>query len=139
MRRLYILDSTTPLILMMTIGSIILSFLTLGMTMFSLKDYGFSGVSPTGSMYPTIKTGDTVIINWDVSRFIDRNLTGEVIIFGKMNIAHRVIWDNGTWLHTRGDAFTTGGEYLTRDEIKGLFIQVSTNKFMEMLRYGWTG
>ena len=103
------------------------------------KGYGYSGVSPTGSMYPTIKTGDRVLINWNVPSFIDKNLTGEVIVFSKMNICHRVIWDNGTWLHTRGDAFQEGGEYLTRDEINGLFIQVSHDQFIEMFTYGWSG
>jgi len=131
MRKLYYILFPIPTIVMILLAT--------GLFMFSAKGYGFSGVSPTGSMYPTIKTGDRVLINWNVESFIHRNLTGEVIVFGEMKICHRVILDEGEWLHTRGDAYTTGGEHLTRDEIKGLFIQVSQDEFMEMLRYGWTG
>jgi len=120
---------------LMTIPMLLIA---IGMFMFSTKGYTFCGVTPTGSMYPTIKTGDRVIINWNTKSFIDRNLTGEVIVFSKMNICHRVVIDEGEWLTTKGDACNST-EHLTRDEIKGIFIQVSIDQFLEMIRYGWTG
>jgi len=105
---------------------------------FSFKGYGFAKATPTGSMYPTIKDYDVVIIDWSVQSFINRNLTGEIIVFSKLNICHRCILDEGEWLTTKGDAVDST-EHLTRDEVKGLFIQVSKDSLFEMLKYGWTG
>lgn len=117
---------------------ILMIFLLSGFYLFNAKGYSFVGVTPTGSMHPTIKTGDKVIINWNTESFISRNLTGEVIVFSNLSICHRCILDKGEWLTTRGDACTME-EYLTRDEIKGIFIQVSYMPFLEMLQYGFTG
>lgn len=113
-------------------------FVSAGIVMFTLKGYTFNPVTPTGSMYPTIKTRDIVIINWNTYQFIDRNLTGEIIVFSDENICHRCIIDEGEWLTTRGDALNST-EHLTRDEVSGIFIQVSNEQFVEMLRYGWIG
>ena len=105
-------------------------------TLFSSKGYNFNPVTPTGSMYPTIKNGNIILVNWKVD--LDQNFTGKIIVFGKtmpMPICHRCIADNGEWLITRGDA-NNSTEHLTRDEILGIFIKVSTNQILDTLQYG---
>jgi len=124
--------------ILLAIPSLLMIALLTPLFLFSFKGYGFAQATPTGSMYPTIKNYDVVIINWNVQSFIDRNLTGEIIVFSKLNICHRCILDEGEWLITKGDAVDST-EHLTRDEVKGLFIQVSNDSLFEMLKYGWVG
>jgi signal peptidase I len=124
--------------ILLAIPSLLMIALLTPIFLFSFKGYGFAQATPTGSMYPTIKNYDLVIINWNVPAVINRNLTGEIIVFSKLNICHRCILDEGEWLTTKGDNVNST-EHLTRDEVKGVFIQVSNGPLFEMLKWGWVG
>jgi len=132
------LKHNLPLFFILALPTLLTSFVLSSIYLFDTKGYSIHGVTPTRSMYPTFKDDTKLILNWNRDSFINRNLTNEIIVFAKSNICHRCIIDEGEWLTTKGDN-NFECEHLTRDEVKAIFIVISTNPFFEMLRYGWFG
>ena len=99
---------------------------------FYAKGYGFATVEGI-SMLPTLKNGQTVVINYDIP---EGNLTDVIVIFGDENICHRCIKDEGQWLTFKGDN-NSFSEHATRDELKAIFIRVSQSPFLDSIAIGF--
>ena len=84
-------------------------------------------------MFPTLKDGQTVIINYNIP---EGNLTGEILIFSDRYTCHRCIKDEGEWLTLKGDNSVTF-ELATRDELKAILVKASENQLIETLTLGW--
>ncbi len=99
---------------------------------FYAKGYGFATVEGT-SMLPTLKNGQTAIINCNIP---EGNLTDLIVVFGNRNICHRCIRDEGQWLTLKGDN-NSYSERATRDELKAIFVKISENRFLDSILLGF--
>jgi len=99
---------------------------------FYVKGYEFATVKGT-SMLPTLKNGQTAIINCNIPK---GNLTNLIVVFGNSNICHRCIKDEGPWLTLKGDN-NSFSERATRDELKAIFVKVSENLFLDSIILGF--
>jgi len=98
---------------------------------FYVKGYEFVTVQGT-SMLPTLKNGQKVIISFDVP---EGNLTGMIVVFSDANICHRCVRDEGLWLTFKGDN-SSSFEHATRDELKAVFVRVSSEPFLDSVILG---
>ncbi len=99
---------------------------------FYAKGYEFVTVKGT-SMFPTLKNGQTAIINSNIS---EGDLTNLIVVFGNRNICHRCIKDEGQWLTLKGDN-NSYSERATRDELKAIFVKISENRFLDSISLGF--
>jgi len=98
--------------------------------LFHINGYAFAVIEGK-SMFPTLKDGQKVIINYNIP---EGNLTGEILIFSDQYICHRCIKDEGEWLTFKGDNSEVH-ERATRDELRAIFIKVSENQLIETLTH----
>jgi len=99
---------------------------------FCVKGYEFATVEGT-SMLPTLKNGQTAIINYNIP---EGNLTNLIVVFANRNICHRCIKDEGQWLTLKGDN-NSFSERATRNELKAIFVKVSENPFLDSIILGF--
>jgi hypothetical protein len=98
---------------------------------FHVNGYEFVTVRGT-SMAPTLKDGQTAVINRNVPA---GNLTGWIVVFGDAGICHRCLVDEGAWLTFKGDN-SSSIERASRDEVQAIFVQVSTNVLFDSIVLG---
>lgn len=107
------------------------SLLLIGFFRFSTKGYEVVTVEGN-SMFPTLKNEQKAIISHNVP---EGNLTDMIMVFGRANICHRCIRDEGQWLTFKGDN-SASLEYATRDEVKAVFIKVTQDPFLDSITLG---
>jgi signal peptidase I len=105
--------------------------LLIGYLRFDTKGYEIVNVQGN-SMFPTLKNGQKVIINYNIP---EANLTNMIIVFSNTRICHRCIKDEGQWLTFKGDNASTF-EHATRDELKAIFIKITQDPFLDSLLLG---
>lgn len=98
---------------------------------FHINGYAFVTVQGT-SMAPTLRDGQTVVINRNVPA---GNLTGRILVFGDAGICHRCLVDEGAWLTFKGDN-SSSIERASRDEVQAAFVQVSTHVLLDSIVLG---
>lgn len=78
----------------------------------------------TGSMEPTIKQNDIIVVKTQSDYKID-----DIITYKNNNayVTHRIISENGTIYVTKGDANNTSDEAITKDTILGKVIHIYSN------------
>jgi hypothetical protein len=103
----------------------------IGVYRFSANGYEFVTVHGT-SMAPTLTNGQTVVINHNLP---EGNLTNRILVFGDARICHRCLADEGNWLTFQGDN-SSSIERASRDEVKAIFVQVSTNTLLDSVLLG---
>ena len=75
------------------------------------------------SMLPTIQSGDSFFC----SPFLPKNLTGQIITYKtpEINICHRAVSDNGTYVITKGDNNNAADPPVPKEDIEGVVFLIT--------------